>query len=88
MGPMLRLQRPRAALIVNACARRLGSWAGPQTGNAERGFLVKKGPRGPGGSQRFSRGFAAPPSDWGEGPTGREGGGGVRHKIWHGELLG
>ena len=29
--------------IVNACARRLGSRAGPRTGKEETGFLQKKG---------------------------------------------
>ena len=29
----------KGALIVDACARRLGSRAGPRTGNEERGFL-------------------------------------------------
>ena len=80
-------------IIVNACARRLGSRAGPRTGK-ERGFLVRKrggfsgrcqiGFRGrslgqvPGGVSRGGPRFAAPPSDWG---ASHRPGGGVSHKI-------
>ena len=38
------IDRPSAdvCLIVNACARRLGSRAGPRTGKEERGFRKKR----------------------------------------------
>ena len=50
-------------LIVNACARLLGSRAGPRTGKEERGFLQKRG--GGGGGWRVGSGrvrFAAVPA--------------------------
>ena len=55
----------------NACARRLGSRAGPRTGKEERGFLGKaskkgRGPRGPRGSQ--GPGFPAEVSGGVQGP--------------------
>ena len=55
--------------IVNACARRLGSRAGPRTGKGERGFLGKASKKGEG--SRLSR----PPKSegWGRFQGSQEG---------------
>ena len=71
-------RRGGGGLIVNACARRLGSRAGP-TGKEESGFLHKKWRKGPGpgviARLKGSRVFEVGPGGLGEGL--REWGGGV-----------
>ena len=67
-------------VIVNACARGLGSRAGPRTGKEEREFLQKKGRKGPGGGGgggREVKGVRVP----GEGLRGSLCAGGTLHGI-------
>ena len=84
-------------LIVNACARRLGSRAGPRTGKEERGLREKRGGRAAGVKGRGEavgatdrrdpprHRFAAPPSDWG---GSHRGGGVASQNFARGEGLG